>query len=46
MQHEWGETKNIFSILDGKHEGKITLGRPRSTGGDNKMDLREIGFDN
>jgi hypothetical protein len=38
-----GETRNAYSILVGKPEGKRPLRRPRSRWVDNiKMDLREI----
>jgi hypothetical protein len=41
-----GETRNSYSILVGKTEGKRLLGRPRCRWVDNiKMDLREIGWD-
>jgi hypothetical protein len=41
-----GETRNAYSILVGKPEGKRPLGRPRRRWVDTiKMDLREIGWD-
>jgi hypothetical protein len=41
-----GETRNAYTILVGKPEGKRPLGRPRRRWVDNnKMDLREIGRD-
>jgi hypothetical protein len=41
-----GETRNVYTILVGKPEGKRPLGRPRRRWVDNiKMDLREIGWD-
>jgi hypothetical protein len=40
------ETRNAYSILVRKPEGKRPLGRPRRRWVDNiKMDLREIGWD-
>jgi hypothetical protein len=40
-----GEKRNVYSIMVGKREGKIPLGRPRRRWVDNiKMDLREIGW--
>jgi hypothetical protein len=40
-----GETRNAYTILVGKPEGKRPLGRPRCRWVDNiKMDLREIGW--
>jgi hypothetical protein len=40
-----GEKRNAYRILEGKTEGKRTLGRPRHRWGNNiKMDLREIGW--
>jgi len=39
-----GERRGIYSILVGKPEGKIPLGRPRHRWEDNiKMDLQEVG---
>jgi hypothetical protein len=39
------ETRNAYSILVGKPEGKRPLGRPRRRWVDNiKMDLRETGW--
>jgi hypothetical protein len=39
-----GETRNAYSILVGKSEGKRLLARPRCTWEDNiRMDLQEIG---
>jgi hypothetical protein len=41
-----GETRNAYSILVGKPEGKRPLGRPRRRWVDNiEIDLREIGWD-
>jgi hypothetical protein len=41
-----GEKRNAYRISVGKPEGKRLLGRPRRRGMDNnKMDLREIGWD-
>jgi hypothetical protein len=41
-----GETRNIYTILMEKPEGKRPLGRPRRRWVDNiKIDLREIGWD-
>jgi hypothetical protein len=41
-----GETRNAYSILVGKPEGKRPLGRPRRIWVDNiKMDLGETGWD-
>jgi len=38
-----GEMRNVYNILVGKPEGKITLGRPRRRWEDNiRTDLREI----
>jgi hypothetical protein len=40
-----GERGNAYRILEGKPEGKRTLGRPRRRWEDNiKIDLREIGW--
>jgi hypothetical protein len=40
------EKRNAYRILEGKPEGKRSLGRPRRRFVDNiKMDLREIGWD-
>jgi hypothetical protein len=40
-----GTKKNAYTILMGKREGKIPLGRPRRRWEDNiKMDVREIGW--
>jgi hypothetical protein len=40
-----GETRNAYSILVGKPEGKSPLGRPRRRWEDNiRMDLREMGW--
>jgi hypothetical protein len=37
--------RNAFTILVGKPEGKMPLGRPRRMRNDNiKMDIREIGW--
>jgi hypothetical protein len=41
-----GAKRNAYRILVGKPEGKRPLGRPRHRWADNnKMDLREIGWD-
>jgi hypothetical protein len=41
-----GETRNAYTILVGKPEGKRPLGRPRRSWVDNiKMDLRETRWD-
>jgi hypothetical protein len=41
-----GEKRNTYGILVGKPEGRRPLGRPRrGQVNDNKMDLREIGWD-
>jgi hypothetical protein len=41
-----GERRIAYSILVGKPEGRRPLRRPRRRGVDNnKMDLREIGWD-
>jgi hypothetical protein len=41
-----GEKRNVYRILVGKPEGKRPLKRPRHRWADNnKMDLREIGWD-
>jgi hypothetical protein len=41
-----GEMRNVCNILDGKHEGKRPLGRPKRRWEDNiKTDLREIGWE-
>jgi hypothetical protein len=40
-----GEKRNAFTILAGKAEGKIPLGRPRPKWVDNiKIDLRGMGW--
>jgi hypothetical protein len=40
-----GEKRNAHTILEGKPEGKRTLGRPRHRWVDNiQMDLREKGW--
>jgi hypothetical protein len=38
-----GEMRNVYKSLNGKHEGKRPLGRPRHRCEDIKMDLTEIG---
>ena len=39
-----GEEKEVYRILVGKREGKISLGRPRLRWMDNiRMDLQEVG---
>jgi hypothetical protein len=41
-----GEGRGVYSVLVGKREGKIPLGRPRRSWEDNiKMDLKEIGYE-
>ncbi|KAJ4438662.1 hypothetical protein ANN_14609 [Periplaneta americana] len=41
-----GESRNAYSVLIGRPEGKRPLGRPRRRWEDNiKMDLREVGYD-
>jgi len=41
-----GYMRNAHTILVGKLEGKIPLGRPRCWwGGNIRMDLREIGWE-
>ncbi|KAJ4432334.1 hypothetical protein ANN_20953 [Periplaneta americana] len=41
-----GESRNPYTVLVGKPEGKRSLGRPRRRWEDNiKMDLREVGYD-
>jgi hypothetical protein len=41
-----GEGRGAYRVLDGRHEGKRPLGRPRRRWEDNiKMDLRKIGID-
>jgi len=41
-----GEGRGVYSVLVGRTEGKIPLGRPRRRWEDNiKMDLREIRID-
>ena len=40
-----GKRRGVFSVLVGKPEGKIPLGRPRRRWEDSiKMDLQEVGF--
>jgi hypothetical protein len=40
-----GETRNAYTVLVGKPEGKRPLGRPRRRLVDNiKMDLKEMGW--
>ena len=39
-----GEEKEVYRVLVGKREGKISLGRPRLRWMDNiRMDLQEVG---
>jgi len=39
-----GESRGVYRVLVGKHEGKRPLGRPRHRGEDNiKMHLQEVG---
>ncbi|KAJ4434652.1 hypothetical protein ANN_23217 [Periplaneta americana] len=41
-----GDSRNAYSVLVGRPEGKRPLGRPRRRWEDNiKMDLREVGYD-
>jgi hypothetical protein len=41
-----GKGRGVYSVLVGKPEGKIPLGRPRHRWEDNiKLDLKEIGID-
>jgi hypothetical protein len=41
-----GEGRGVYGVLDGRHEGKRPLGRPKRRWEDNiKMDLREKGID-
>jgi len=41
-----GERRGVYSILEGKPEGKRPLGRHRRRWEDNiKMDLQEVGFE-
>jgi len=38
------ERRGVYRVLEGKPEGKISLGRPRRRWKDNiKMDLQEVG---
>ena len=40
----YGESRGVYRVLVGKHEGKRPLGRPRLRWEDNiKMDLQEVG---
>jgi hypothetical protein len=40
-----GEEKNVYTVLMGKPEGKIVLGRPRRRWEDGmRMDLRKTGW--
>ena len=40
-----GDRRGVYRILVGNPEGKIPLGRPGSTLGDNiKMDLQKVGW--
>jgi hypothetical protein len=39
-----GERRGVYRVLEGKPEGKRSLGRPRRRWEDNiKMDLQEVG---
>jgi len=39
-----GERRGVYRVLEGKHEGKSPLGRPRRRWEENiKMDLQEVG---
>jgi hypothetical protein len=40
-----GEGRGFYRVLVGRPEGKRTLGRPRRSWEDIKMDLRQIGID-
>jgi hypothetical protein len=43
MQRVWGEGRDVYRVLVGKHEGKIALGRPRRRWEDNiKADLQKV----
>jgi hypothetical protein len=38
-----GKSRNVYSVLVGKHDGKRPLGRPRHRWEDNiKMDFQEV----
>jgi hypothetical protein len=40
----YGESRSVYRVLVGKHEGKRPLGRPRRRWDDNiKLDLQEVG---
>jgi hypothetical protein len=40
----YGEGIDVYRVLEGKHEGKRPMGRPRRRWEDNiKMDLQEVG---
>ncbi|KAJ4435555.1 hypothetical protein ANN_18171 [Periplaneta americana] len=41
-----GESRNAYRVLVGRPEGKRPVGWPRRRWEDNKMDLREVGYDN
>jgi hypothetical protein len=42
---QMGEMRNVYSLLEGKPEGKRLLGRPRHRWVDNiRMDLGEVGW--
>jgi len=39
----YGKSRDVYMVLVGKHEGKRSLGKPRSRWEDNiKMDLHEV----
>jgi len=41
----YGEGRDVYSVLVGKHEGKRSLGRPRRRWEDSiKMDLQEVRY--
>jgi hypothetical protein len=41
-----GEMRNVYNILVGKSEGKLSFGRSRNRWKDNiRMDIREIGWE-
>ena len=44
MQHVWGESTSVYSVLVGKPNGKRQLATPRRRWEDNiEMDLHEVG---
>ena len=43
MQHVWGESTSVYSVLVGKPNGKRQLATPRRRWEDSiKMDLQEV----